>query len=84
MPDTRKQLLSKLANHTKKCFDPKCQNMSRMNKMSTGYHMFNDSKSLTVVEFKSQCTLSDNIHVNIVLQYLICSFLKIILYCRDK
>lgn len=51
--------------------------MSRMNKMSNGYHLFNDSKNLTVVEFKSQCTLSDNIYVNIVLQYLFGVFLRL-------
>lgn len=73
MQHTRKQLLSKLANHTKNHFDPKCQNISRMNKLSIGYHVFNDSKNLTVVGFKSQCTLLGNIYVNIVLRHLICS-----------
>lgn len=53
MQHTRKQLLSKLANNAKNCFDTKCQNISRMNKLSTACHVFNDSKNLTVVGFKS-------------------------------
>lgn len=70
---TREQLLRKLANHSENYFDPKCHNTSKMNILSTGYCAFNDSKNLTVVGFKSQCTLSDNIYVDIVLQHLICS-----------
>lgn len=73
MQPTRKQLLRKLANHVKNGFDPKRQNISRMNKLSIGYHVCNDSKNSTVVGFKSQCTLSDKVYVNIVLRYLICS-----------
>lgn len=77
MLHTRKPLLRKLSNHTKKCFDPKCQNMSRTNKMFNGHHLFNNYKNFTVVEFKSQCTISDSIYVNIVLTYLFAIFLRL-------
>lgn len=51
--------------------------MSRMTKKPNEYHLFNDSKNLTVVEFKPQCKLSDNVYVNIVLQYLFAVFLRL-------